>query len=526
MTNVQTKFPQRSSINKTENSISETRRPDGWVIHETFAQDGMIATQIIETGTGCKWLIQYDASGHITFKEPLNNFKQEDITYNNGRVASIKRRIGQKDTITQYDDKGNIVCNIALEAGDVVNFNNGYVQSLTRYTGSSLLEIEFDEKGRKRSSAQKVRRDGFWLTTETKQYYTNGKLQSLITYEQRTEHTSGFSVTTGGGFSSVLNDVNSGVSYIASIAQYDEDGKVVISAQLKETDEVNFNGDKVACITRRVKKGDTLETVSQTTYYQSGNLCTITNYQDGKVLSSVTYDEQGKPQSSAQQGTENYQDIYQAARQTNQNAQNIKSFAKASMMPQQAASILGVSLGATEQEVKTAYRKLCKIWHPDRNQGNEEVAKRKMQQINEAYSVMLQYIRNRGQQSQPGSSQQPRPEAPRQPRPEHVNRMQQAWDKLQQAIRDYDYAVARLKAATAEKERIRNEYARTPASDPKKQALAQQLRKAEMTWSACVRNKVTAQAYKERCEREYNMLRMQKYTKNCQQKCFEYQRAA
>ncbi|MBQ7289726.1 MAG: DnaJ domain-containing protein [Alphaproteobacteria bacterium] len=522
MTNVKSNFAKTSSIKKAENIISETRRPDGWVVHETFDTDGRVATQIIETRTREYWLIQYNSSGHITFKEPLNNFKQDNITYNNGRIASIRRRIGQNDIITQYDDKGHIVCDIVLEKGDVVNFNNGYVQSLTRRIGNSLLEIEYGENGQKRSSAQKVRtcQNGkeFWLTTETKQYHTNGKLQSVITYEQRTEHTSGFSITTGGGFSSVFNEVNSGVSYIASIAQYDEEGKVVISAQLKETDEVNFNGDKVACITRRVKKGDSLETMSQTTYYPSGNLCTITTYQDGRVVSSVTYDEQGKPQSSAQQGTENYQDIYQNAQQTRQNTQNIKSCAKIGMTPQQAASILGVSLSATEQEVKVAYRKLCKIWHPDRNQGNEEVAKRKMQQINEAYSVMSRYIRNRGGQS--------RPEQPQQPRPEHINRMQQAWNKLQQAIRDYDYAVDRLKAATAEKERIRSEYVRTAANDQKKRKLEQQLRKAEIAWSACVNNKIRAQAYKDKCEREYNMLRMQKYTKMYQQKCCEYQRAA
>ena len=523
MTNVKTNLPETLSINKKRTISPALSRPDGDVISSTFAPDGTVATQLIRPyglcGENSAWLVQYDSDGHIVFKERLYNMRQDTITYNNGRVASIRQPVGNNEyIITQYDDKSNIIGQITAQRDDVINFNNGYVQSLTRRTGNSLLEIEFDENGRKRSTAQKVQADQFWLTTETKQYHTNGKLQSVITYEQRTEHISGFSVTTGGGFNSVLDDVYSGVSYIASIAQYDESGKIVISAQLKETDEVSFNGDKVACITRRVKKGDSLETMSQTTYYPSGNLCTITNYQDGKVVSSVTYDEQGKPQSSTQQGTENYQDIYKAAQKTKQNTQNIKSFAKAVMTPQQAASILGVSLNATEQEVKAAYRKLCKIWHPDRNQGNEDAAKRKMQQINEAYSVMSQYIKNRGGQS--------RPEQPRQPRPEHVNRIQQAWNKLQQAIRDYDCAVDRLKAATAEKERIKNEYARTPANDPKKRKLEQQLSKAQMTWSACVNNKIRAQAYKEKCEREYNLLRMQKHTKIYQQKCCEYQRAA
>ena len=500
------------------NQNKQHQRMEGIVRNETFSPDGKLATQIIDSLYSGMWLIQYDSDGHVLFKEQITGISDKDITYHNGRVASIKHR----NVITQYDSNCNIVSQITIDKDDVVTFCNGYIQSVTQPRNNSIQEIVFDDKGRKRSSTQKVKvwvhDKAFWLTSETKQYHANGKLQSVVTYQQKAVWISNFNVTTSGGFSNDLYDEKHGASYIASIAQYDEEGKVVISAQLKETDEVNFNGDKVACITRRVKKGDSLETVSQTTYYPSGNLCTITNYQDGKVVSSVTYDEQGKPQSSTQQGTENYQDIYKAAQKTKQNTQNIKSFAKAIMTPQQAASILGVSLNATEQDVKAAYRKLCKIWHPDRNQGNEEAAKRKMQQINEAYSVMSRYIRNRGGQS--------RPEQPRQPRPEHVNRMQQAWNKLQQAIRDYDCAVDRLKAAKAEKERIKNEYARTPANDPKKQMLAQRLRKAEMTWSACVNNKVRAQAYKEKCEREYNLLRMQKYTKMYQQKCCEYQRVA
>lgn len=516
MTNVKTNLPETSSINKAENIISETRRPDG-----------SLATQILKIGFD-KYLIQYDSQGQAVFKEKMDDFffNEKDITYHNGCVASITRRDFRGNrAISQYDENGHIVATINANKNDIVNFApSGHVRSVIKHLSeyndfgktTEIEEITFNDAGRIVSSAHKVKMtDWFgpgrekWLTTDTKQYYSNGQMASHITYKQKTKRT---------GQWHSENQEDEAASYIASITQYSENGKMQVSAQLGEYDEISFNGDKVACITRRVKKGDSLETMSQTTYYPSGNLCTITNYQDGKVVSSVTYDEQGKPQSSTQQGTENYQDIYKAAQKTKQNTQNIKSFAKAIMTPQQAASILGVSLNATEQDVKAAYRKLCKIWHPDRNQGNEEVAKRKMQQINEAYSVMSRYIRNRGGQS--------RPEQPRQPRPEHGNRIQQAWNKLQLAIRDYDCAVDRLKAATAEKERIKNEYARTPANDPKKRKLEQQLSKAQMTWSACVNNKIRAQAYKEKCEREYNLLRMQKYTKMYQQKCCEYQRAA
>ncbi|MBQ7340963.1 MAG: J domain-containing protein [Oscillospiraceae bacterium] len=46
--------------------------------------------------------------------------------------------------------------------------------------------------------------------------------------------------------------------------------------------------------------------------------------------------------------------------------------------------VLGVSPNATDEEIKQAYRRLAKKYHPDRNPGNAEAAK-KMQQVNAAY---------------------------------------------------------------------------------------------------------------------------------------------
>ena len=46
--------------------------------------------------------------------------------------------------------------------------------------------------------------------------------------------------------------------------------------------------------------------------------------------------------------------------------------------------VLGVSPDATDDEIKQAYRRLAKKYHPDRNPGDEEAAK-KMQEINAAY---------------------------------------------------------------------------------------------------------------------------------------------
>ena len=46
--------------------------------------------------------------------------------------------------------------------------------------------------------------------------------------------------------------------------------------------------------------------------------------------------------------------------------------------------ILGVSPDASDEEIKKAYRALAKKYHPDRNPGDAEAAK-KMQQVNAAY---------------------------------------------------------------------------------------------------------------------------------------------
>src|SRR3954454_11843736 len=48
---------------------------------------------------------------------------------------------------------------------------------------------------------------------------------------------------------------------------------------------------------------------------------------------------------------------------------------------------LGVQRGASDAEIKTAYRKLAMTYHPDRNNGAKE-AEEKFKEITEAYDVL------------------------------------------------------------------------------------------------------------------------------------------
>lgn len=50
--------------------------------------------------------------------------------------------------------------------------------------------------------------------------------------------------------------------------------------------------------------------------------------------------------------------------------------------------ILGVTKGASAEELKKAYRKQALEWHPDRHKDDKEAAEKRFKEINEAYQVL------------------------------------------------------------------------------------------------------------------------------------------
>lgn len=87
---------------------------------------------------------------------------------------------------------------------------------------------------------------------------------------------------------------------------------------------------------------------------------------------------------------------HQQQRQERQRAQS-GGEPEQKMSVQQAAKILGISVNATEAELKRAYRKLILRWHPDKNPNNQAQAAKMTSLISEARAIMKAHIKKSGQ---------------------------------------------------------------------------------------------------------------------------------
>ncbi|MBQ8436989.1 MAG: hypothetical protein IJX20_05005, partial [Alphaproteobacteria bacterium] len=285
---------------------------------ETYYENGKIATTIDKLQNT---LTQYDQNGNVMFVEKID--RNTNVTYRNGQVAAIEKKnlISENRTVTLYDDKGQVTTSIALNKDDQVNFQDGYLSSVIKHKkgdrifggSEEIIETQYNSNGKISSVTHKVQINdkqsildettGMYVTTSHTTYHDNGKLASITTYKQK--HKKSGKKTSFDD--KTYHQEGEADSYISSIEQYDENGKKTVSLKLNENDDVSYNGDKIAMITRRDKEGIPQSTTS---YNADGTVANITNYgKDGKVISSLDY-ENGHPVRGRQEGTENYQDIF------------------------------------------------------------------------------------------------------------------------------------------------------------------------------------------------------------------------
>ena len=60
--------------------------------------------------------------------------------------------------------------------------------------------------------------------------------------------------------------------------------------------------------------------------------------------------------------------------------------------------VLGIPQTATDDEIKAAYRKLAKKYHPDLNGGSAE-AEARMKEVTEAYNILIKHKGTAGSRS-------------------------------------------------------------------------------------------------------------------------------
>ena len=71
------------------------------------------------------------------------------------------------------------------------------------------------------------------------------------------------------------------------------------------------------------------------------------------------------------------------------------------MNHREACRILEISENASKNEIKDAYKKLAKVWHPDKHRFNKSKAEEQFKKISEAYAILTNQSNQSIEQFQP-----------------------------------------------------------------------------------------------------------------------------
>lgn len=95
--------------------------------------------------------------------------------------------------------------------------------------------------------------------------------------------------------------------------------------------------------------------------------------------------------------------------------------------------VLGVGRNPTWEEVHTAYKKLCFMYHPDRHPGEERYYNEKMAEINAAYEYYKTYLEKKPQQETKTGPKKEYKDYTAEERRQAWERMQEEWKRRSQA---------------------------------------------------------------------------------------------
>jgi curved DNA-binding protein CbpA len=105
--------------------------------------------------------------------------------------------------------------------------------------------------------------------------------------------------------------------------------------------------------------------------------------------------------------------------------------------------VLGVRADATDQEIRSAYRRLVQLHHPDHNHGSSD-SERRFEEVQEAYA-RIRELRARGAQPRSGAAQPPPP-----PPPPSDPDLDAQLKNMERDLRDAHLARERARKAAAE----------------------------------------------------------------------------